>query len=703
MKNKKLFFTVTVLCCLTFPAFAQQTLHKPTIDDQRSTNVGNIGLTLTNYGTFGDGWVVQTPTDFPSCEYPLGSKIEHLFVGGLWIGGRRDDGTILVTTAAVDVASLLPGQANAGFEFTTSANPSDVLRQRSSLLESPFYSPAAISHQDFIADFTDSNLVIPGTSNRIPEHNPLPVIVHLEAYAWNFPFADAFVIFNYTIKNTGKKRLNEVYAGLFGDLVVRNVELTPPRGSAFYQHKAAGYIDSLNMNYAYDYDGNPGFTDNGLYVAYRLLGATPQANDKLYRKRTRYAAWQFRNFSNPSEIFFSPQDDIGRYELMRSMLSAEGLSVVNRRPGNYIELLSTGPFQFLEPDSSLNVVFAVVCAGKNGNEPNNADTELMRRNLYSNADWAQRAYDGEDKNRNGILDPEEDLIRNGKLDRYVLPTPPSPPRFRVMPANQKVTLYWDRSAEDSRDLITGEKDFEGYRLYRSQLGADLPGKDLLSSMTRIAEFDSINGIGYNTGFRAIRNETLLTEKDPVTGEERQVPYHYRFEIDGILNGWQHAFAVTAFDRGNPEENLGSLESSRLTTVRRVFPGTLPQASTKAGKLSVSVYPNPYRARAAWDGHLERDRKLYFINLPSRCEVRIYTLAGDLVDSFRHESATYAGADIQWFEKFAAAGKSVFFSGGEHGWDLVSSDDQAIATGLYLYTVEDLETGEIQKGKFAVIK
>jgi hypothetical protein len=35
--------------------------------------------------------------------------------------------------------------------------------------------------------------------------------------------------------------------------------------------------------------------------------------------------------------------------------------------------------------------------------------------------------------------------------------------------------------------------------------------------------------------------------------------------------------------------------------------------------------------------------------------------------------------------------------------LVTADDQAIATGLYLYTVEDLATGEIQKGKFAVIK
>jgi hypothetical protein len=43
------------------------------------------------------------------------------------------------------------------------------------------------------------------------------------------------------------------------------------------------------------------------------------------------------------------------------------------------------------------------------------------------------------------------------------------------------------------------------------------------------------------------------------------------------------------------------------------------------------------------------------------------------------------------------------SGGEHAWDLVSGSDQAIATGLYLFTVKDLANGEIKKGKFLIIK
>jgi hypothetical protein len=171
--------------------------------------------------------------------------------------------------------------------------------------------------------------------------------------------------------------------------------------------------------------------------------------------------------------------------------------------------------------------------------------------------------------------------------------------------------------------------------------------------------------------------------------------------DKLINGWQYAYAVTAYDRGDPANKLESLESSYLANVVRVVPGTPSVEKASTEKLEVGVYPNPYRTHAAWDGNLERDRKIYFYNLPSHCEVRIFTLAGDLVDSFNHSSTTYTGEDIQWFQKYARGNK--VFAGGEHAWDLVTKDDQAIATGLYLFTVENLDTGDIQTGKFLVIK
>lgn len=702
---------VSILFSLPSIGFSQQRgsefLRKITVDDDsKFTNVGSIGLTVSNFGTFGDGFAVQSPDDQPSCEYPRGSGIEHLFVGGLWVGGKRDDGTILVTTGARDIPSLR--DVAAGFEFTNSDDPDDVVRERSSLIDNRFFDPEAVSHQDFLADFTDSNVVVPGTTIRIPQHAPMNISVHLETYAWNFPFADAFVLLNYTIKNTGRQRLNEVYVSVWADLVVRNVNITPPRvGAPFYQHVGNGFIDSLRIAYAYDYDGDPGFTDNGLYVALKVLGATPQADDDTYRVNGLYNAWLFRDTSDP--ILFSPQDDIASYAKQSQPLDPLIIDTVIRgQRGNFMTLLTTGPFARLDPDSSINVVFAIICAGKGGNDPNFSDTEANRSNLLTNAFWAQTAYNGEDRNGNNRLDPGEDIDRDGQIDRYVLPTPPNTPRIKVVPSDRKVTIYWDRSAEESIDFISGEKDFEGYRLYRTKLGEDLRGRDLLSSFTMIAEFDSINGIGLDTGFDFVRldepvtfGETVINES---TGTQETIYYRYKFENDNLLNGWQYAYSVTAFDRGDPSIRLGSLESSKLSNVVRVFPGTPAsdvQRESRSGVPRVGVYPNPYRARGAWDGTLERDRKIYFYNLPKDCEVRIFTLAGDLVDRFEHHAISYAGEGIQWFEKFSRGTR--VFAGGEHAWDLVTQDDQALASGLYFYAVEDLNTGEIQRGKFMVIK
>ena len=107
-----------------------------------------------------------------------------------------------------------------------------------------------------------------------------------------------------------------------------------------------------------------------------------------------------------------------------------------------------------------------------------------------------------------------------------------------------------------------------------------------------------------------------------------------------------------------------------------------------GTKKVGVYPNPYYANAVWDAPGERTRKIYFYNLPRQCAVKIYTLAGDVVAEFKHDAATYNGSDIQWFQQFGGSDVPLQFAGGEHAWDLITKFDQAIATGLYLFSVKD---------------
>jgi hypothetical protein len=122
-----------------------------------------------------------------------------------------------------------------------------------------------------------------------------------------------------------------------------------------------------------------------------------------------------------------------------------------------------------------------------------------------------------------------------------------------------------------------------------------------------------------------------------------------------------------------------------------------------GNGKVGVYPNPYYGRAVWDGTGERNRKIYFYNLPALCEIRVYTLAGDIVAEINHTGSTYDGKDIEWFRRFAGSDVPLQFSGGEHAWDLITKFDQALATGLYLFSVKDLQSGEVAVGKFVVIK
>lgn len=700
MKLKSAFFILLpqILFSINISAQQNQTILQKPMDDDNSkyTTVGNIGLTLTNFGTYGNGFSLWP--DQPSCEYPKGSGIEHIFDGGLWIGGIiRGNTEPFVTTGAVDAASV--STRGGGFEFTNRAGQRTL--ERSSLYDSPNYQPDAISHQDFVMDYTDTNLVYLN-GEPITDHHPLGLVVHHESYAWNFPFADFFVIMNYTIKNTSNKIIDSVYVGLWTDAVVRNTRITGrPSGSAFFNKGGNGYNDSIKIAYEFDSNGDPGFTDS--YIGVQYLGSEPRLADKIFVQgdslpTVNFVSWQFRNTDDPN--FFAPQDDLSRFKKMQGYFGGtnrwlDGINPASlKTPTNRSIFISNGPFSTIAPGDSINVVFAIVCAKKFGNDPASIDNEEQKTNLYINADWALRAYYGEDRNRNGVLDNGEDLDGNGRITRYILPTPPTPPKVKVVADNQKATIYWDKRAEVSVDPISGKKDFEGYKLYRTQAGFDLSqAQNLQNSLVLLAQFDSTgNSIGFNTGFDAVRLESPINFVNDTTN------YYYKFEIPTLLNGWQYVFSVTAFDEGDPENDLDVLESSSIANYQRVVPGT---QAVEDPNVEVGVYPNPYYGNAVWDGTSERLRKIYFYNLPASCEITVYTLAGDIVKRITHDASSN-GSDTRWFQNFASDGKQQF-AGGEHAWDLVTDNDQAVATGLYLFTVKNSNTGDIKTGKFLIVK
>ena len=174
---------------------------------QKSTDVGRIKLTLSNAGTVGRPGVRSNTQGAPSMAYPQKGN-EHLFESGIWLGALVD-GQPLVSTSAADASSGY-STGGAGFEFT----PLTTVQERSSLTSSSVYSSSAISHQDFVMQFSDTATIVPGTSTPIGGHTqPLRAHVKLETYAWNYSFADFFVICNYQITNTSNKRWDSVYVG----------------------------------------------------------------------------------------------------------------------------------------------------------------------------------------------------------------------------------------------------------------------------------------------------------------------------------------------------------------------------------------------------------------------------------------------------------------------------------------------------------
>lgn len=692
MMKKQIFILLVIISSTVVFSQVQNPFYKRLDDDNtKFTNVGNIGLTVTNFGVYGHGFVLWPRQ--PSCEFPLGSGIEHLFDGGIWIGAYTANDSLgsgrlgpFVTTAAVDAASV--AARGGGFEFTN--KPKARVIELSSLPDSKVYSPNAISHQDFYMEYSDTSRTLAG-GEPIPDHTPLGVYITNRSYAWNLSFANNFIIMDYWIKNVSNKFLDSIYVGLWTDAVVRNTNVTSPRsGGTFYDKGGNGYSITNKIAYEFDAIGDIGFTDS--YFGVQFLGASASYDS------VNFNSWQFRNTTDPN--LFAPQDDFARYLKLQGYFGGTNRFPYNippsvlRAPSNRSILISVGPLRKLKPGDSVNVVFAIITAKKFGTDPAALDTEEQKTNLYTSAEWALRAYHGEDRNRNGILDPGEDLNGDGKLTRYILPTPPQNPKIKVVPENQKATIYWDKRAELSVDPITGEKDFEGYRLYRTMSGFDLTtSQDLNVSLVKMAEFDSVgNNVGLNSGFSYVRLNS------PMKFEGDATEYWYKFEVPNLLNGWTYVFSVTAFDRGDETFNLESLESGKLVNAAKIIPGTLP---TSNPDVKIGVYPNPYYANAYWDGNSERLRKIYFYNLPQQCEITIYTLSGDVVKRLNHDQ-TSNGSDLRWFQTFSKDGQQIM-SGGEHAWDLITDNDQAIATGLYLFTVKDNATGDIKTGKFLIVK
>jgi hypothetical protein len=116
------------------------------------------------------------------------------------------------------------------------------------------------------------------------------------------------------------------------------------------------------------------------------------------------------------------------------------------------------------------------------------------------------------------------------------------------------------------------------------------------------------------------------------------------------------------------------------------PPAFDEAAAADALDDVYVVPNPYVATSRFEPanpYLvgRGERRIYFMNLPPECTIRIYTLTGELVQTLTHSSA---------------------LDDGQEPWDLTSRDGMDVAYGVYLFHVDAPGVGE-SVGRFALIK
>jgi hypothetical protein len=115
------------------------------------------------------------------------------------------------------------------------------------------------------------------------------------------------------------------------------------------------------------------------------------------------------------------------------------------------------------------------------------------------------------------------------------------------------------------------------------------------------------------------------------------------------------------------------------TVEYEFTVTPPSIDPDSISLTkVGVVPNPYIMHSKFES-TPYDRRLMFTNLPERCEIMIYNVAGEHINTIEHNN------DL-----------------GYDYWDLRTKFGVEVAYGMYVFVVRT-EQGTKAKGKFVIIK
>ncbi len=611
---------------------------------------GKLWLTVDNSLRIGP---VDNPSRMYSLDYPgypvgadQSDHYSYLASGGYLIYGER---------AGTPAAYTITGRFGTSSRYVT-----------------PLRTTARVKNWNLLDPAVPAEEVITGAHHV----RDLNVDVSLKSMAWSYPLYDDFLIHEYTIKNTGSTALENLYFGkrydiwatLKGDYIGPGSDSDDKYGWD-EEHDCFYFYDDWSFNWdseqPYQFNFGPGpetgdigdpadIAQGGSYVhelyspAYCAFLVLDAAGGTVYQNIQQYIG-QGSSTDAPLEDFPVRQGTDAPDRFLAVMtheqphMSWDEARALGGEGGNKYErmpemVLSCGPYT-LAPGDSVTVVYADVFG------------EMDRSNIIAG---------GADNVRLLATDSKAALMENIEAaqqlyqdDYRPLGVPPPAPTdttstllLAAVPGG--IEISFPPVPDSYADPFKGINDFAGYKIYRSAYSFTGPWA-LAGTLTK---------------------EDAVTVDGLITYADMDLPF-------GVGN----YYTVTSYDTdGN--------ESGKVNwSLYPVYPIRSPNPDLT--KYKVYVVPNPFRQNSGLMGKGE-ELRIEFMNIPAKCTIRIYTLAGELVQVIEHDDGS-----------------------GSEAWGSIEKLDyqvnrwmQYVAPGIYVYHVESKVAGQEGKsfiGKFSIIK
>ena len=477
-------------------------------------NKSNIGSFFENRGKL----YARTLSQGVSGEFPIGSLHEYIYRVGPYVG--LPGNVIQGRYTKNEEWEAVRGYANPDSAKIAFSDKPITWPKTGWPVKDASGKPIFVSNQDSYCVYSDSN-----NTRKV-----LGIQMNQTGYAFSQKSVRDMIYFIFQITNNSAQTYDSLFFGLYADIEPGGYD-----DAADYNFNRYVLDKKWNRLFAYHVDGQSVEWNAPTGVFGLLMLQTPKVNG--VELGVTDAHWwvydddgidddniEFGRMASTQSLY---QSSVGsRYFHLGANAPNLHFDDFSTQPAEGtapISVLSSGPYR-LVPGDTLKFVTAMVAG--------NTVAELDSTTVH--------AYD---------------LLANN----FKVVQPPISPKVSVNAGDKRVTISWDNSSESGRDQLTGKRNFEGYRIYKSidkaqhwdQIDRNLQ-PNLGSDPVPLASFDRIDGFGDDNGLQ------------------------YSYVDANVTNGFEYWYTVTAFSRLS---NGTIIESARGNTTEEMNLGAATTRST----------------------------------------------------------------------------------------------------------------------------